>query len=542
VEQMVGDIKKSDIQALLTAYHTGDGDKTMQKGFLRNSRGSLPDFIIALEAFVKELDQPSPSVDTLAPKALFELLKLLLSREVRTHTIFSKLPKRSEKLARKLEEKFDVAEFQELKNCFNLNTLDFDKFMTICKLARVNLQENSESLPYHLLPDHLLLDPIVRTQSPELMQEPLSQSTIEDKNEIQPDQVGSQQSDADNINTILTVSAERSLSGKISLSQSSRHYHGLFFNQIEALLPLLRQLLSHGALGELEQAEAIWRKHPDLLECYGTVYHPNRIYIDGQAPVDIPFQHNPGRYKYIHLTYLQMLWMNKEYEEAIPIEKMLGPKEVARQFFEVFPDGAIKKYDFDLKRALALLNTAFEAIMKDKTIVSDNFDQMNTETRNALDALYFYAKPESDHQIGLVFDPHFYLAALELYDKQAYGRFGENWSKYDFWCIRVNEWLAGCLGTGYLRPHAQGIGNNAAHRRGCLLADESSYFSFRRTGSSIMGLDFFVGYYGGVEAGARANARRSRLVAFQTLCRAKNISAIDLCNRATQTLKQYPDL
>lgn len=36
------------------------------------------------------------------------------------------------------------------------------------------------------------------------------------------------------------------------------------------------QILSYGALGELEAAEKLWRKHPELLTCYGTISHPNR--------------------------------------------------------------------------------------------------------------------------------------------------------------------------------------------------------------------------------------------------------------------------
>lgn len=39
----------------------------------------------------------------------------------------------------------------------------------------------------------------------------------------------------------------------------------------------LRKLLNHAALGELENAEKIWKLFPDLLTCRGTIYHPNRI-------------------------------------------------------------------------------------------------------------------------------------------------------------------------------------------------------------------------------------------------------------------------
>lgn len=496
---MVGDIKRSEIQVLLTAYHSGEGDEAIKikKSFLRNTPGSVPTFITALQRFIEELNQSSPSVDPLAPEALFKLLILLLSREVRTHT-FSKESKHSERLARKLEEKFDTDEFQELKNHFKLNTLDFDKFISICKLASVDPQEN------------------------------------EDQKETQANQNHAPQFNDDEM--FIITSQSKSLSEKFSLLKVSSNHYYLFFNITQTHYPLLRKLLSHGALGELEQAEAIWRKHPDLLDCYGTVYHPNHTYVDGQASVAIPFHHNPGRYKYIHLTYLQMLWLNEEYEEAKPIEAILGAKEVARQFFEVFPDSVIKKYNFDFERAVTLLNAVFKAIANDKSIASDKHDQMNAATRETLDALYVYAKPTPDHQTGLVFDPNFYFAALKLYDQYARAEFNKNSSKHEFWCIRVEEWLAGCLGTGYLRPHAQGIGSITHHRRGCAMADGSSYFAFRRDGDSFPGMQFFVGYHGhGQRKRGWGEARQTR---FSNIMSNKKYLGEQLMQSCNQALKQ----
>lgn len=318
---------------------------------------------------------------------------------------------------------------------------------------------------------------------------------------------------------------ELSFSFAMSLSQTSKSFKNLFSvnHQISEMIhlkrDLLRKLLGHAALGELKDAKKIWKKHPDLLTCYGTIFHPNRIYNGDDVVGDIPFHHNPGRYKYENKTALQILWANEEYDEAKRLEDIVGPEEMQRQFFEVFPDGVIKKDNFDLEKANALLQAVFDAIIKDNNIHSENFDVMNANTKAALEALYAYAKPKSEHETGLVFDANFYLAALTLYDNKAHDQFKQHWAKYDFWCIRVEEWLAGCLGTGYLRLHAQGLGNNLS-RHGCNLADGSSSFAFRCEGHSVPGLHFFVGYYGRRPRAPWAAGRFESYVKQKTMLRA----------------------
>lgn len=297
----------------------------------------------------------------------------------------------------------------------------------------------------------------------------------------------------------------------INLPQTSKRFSLLFFNEHQAALNCLRQLLSHGALGELEDAKRIWRAFPDLLTCRGTVYHPNRIYVEGQAPVDILFYQNPGRYKYLDRTFYQILLMNSEFEEAEEVGKLMTQEEKQKQFNEVFPDGEIKKYNFDLKEAKRLLQTLFDAVAKDESLKierdkDDNIKNiiMNDATREALYKLYAYAKPKSEHDIGLVFDPEFYHEALKLYDEKCDSQFKQKWDRYPFWNICVEEWLAGCLGTRFLRPHAQGLGNPLT-RRGCVLVDGSSIFAFRRSSGSLPGAHLFVGYYG-VRARARGGS------------------------------------
>ena len=113
----------------------------------------------------------------------------------------------------------------------------------------------------------------------------------------------------------------------INLPQTSQRFSLLFFNEHQAALNCLRQLLNHGALGELEDAKRIWRAFPDLLTCRGTIFHPNRIYVEGQAPIDIPFNLNPGRYKYTNRTFYQILLLNSEFEEAEEVGKLMTQEE-----------------------------------------------------------------------------------------------------------------------------------------------------------------------------------------------------------------------
>jgi hypothetical protein len=262
----------------------------------------------------------------------------------------------------------------------------------------------------------------------------------------------------------------------------------------ETILDNVRRLQSHAALGEWDAAHLIWSQDPSYLECRGTVFHPNCVYQPAPAaPIDIPVDQNPGRYKYINQTPWQIALRNEEYEIADEMGQLMTDEEKQIQFLEIFPDGEIKKYNWDIEHAKQLLTNVFTAITQDAFIKESNLDVMSESTREALNALYLYVKPVLDQQTGLVFDTNIYVEALKLFENK-FNQFQKR-DQRSFWCVRVEEHLASLLGTGYLRPHAQGIGNNLT-RTGCLLADQSSYFPFRRDFKSIPGVHFFVGYYG----------------------------------------------
>ncbi|HEU5280843.1 MAG TPA: hypothetical protein VFU82_02560 [Gammaproteobacteria bacterium] len=531
-------INRSDIQKLLS-QHSKD-----TFGFNKTA-----DVIAKLQAFLnpRASDSADDAIpDVLNQNELYKLALILLTREKSTRLFRNQKqkPTKSEVLAKTLEDKFGDGKFQMLKNHFTQNNglLTEDDFNRIVQDA---VAENDQPNPSAAVqpadvnssdensnpsrpspatePQELAMVP--RTESPDFF----NQNRIDDQSTPHLNQATSV-SDADRDlflsldDSIISRIGGLSPSSVMGLTQTSKRYHSLFAANQELLKKrdLLRQALSHAALGELADVEIISRQHPDLLTCYGTVFHPNRHYVEGQEPEDIPFHRNPGRYKYTEKTVLQILWMNEEYEAAKPIEDQLGPDEWRRQFFEVFPDGVIKKDNFDLEKAKELLQAVLDALSKDDSINANNLDVMNAKTREALDALYAYAKPSNDVTTGLVFDANFYLAALALYETKAYNQFKQQWAKYDFWCIRVEEWLAGCLGTGYFRPHVQGLGNQENRLIGCNLADGTSGFPFRRGCHSVPGADFFVGYYGGQEA-AGGGGRRERRRFFENYVKQKTM-------------------
>ena len=336
----------------------------------------------------------------------------------------------------------------------------------------------------------------------------------------------------DNSKQEITIASYLTPKDKGALSQTDKTFYSLYKGEFEiqrnylnTLFKIqndkpynrddLHKLLSHVALGELKQAEKIWSKDPSLLTRYGTVYHPNRIYQEGKAPIDISNWQNPGRYKYVNCTAWQIALMNEEYEEAEKMGQFMTEEEKRRQFTEIFPTGNIEKYNKQFEIAKPLLEAAIDAIINDSTIHEYNYEQMNEKTRAALQNLYNFVKPLPEHKIGLVFDVNIYVEALKLYEDRFDDiKLSDEWHQRSFWCVRIEEYLAALLSTAYLRRHAEGIGNKEKlERDGCKLSDGSSYFSFRRSSDSLSSFHFFVGYYGG-RAAKRAQAWRMGLSYF----------------------------
>jgi hypothetical protein len=255
----------------------------------------------------------------------------------------------------------------------------------------------------------------------------------------------------------------------------------------------LRKLLSHAALGEWDDAEKLYKQDKRLVASRGTVFHPNQMFIDS-GNYSFEIERHKVRYLYRDRSSWQIALMNEEFDIADEMGQGMTDEEKKKQFFEIFPDGEMKKHNWNIEHAKQLLSKLFSAIIQDDSIACVDF--MNETTAEALQSLCHYVKPPIAQQTGLVFDTNIYVEALKLFEDKL-NQF-KNDSQRSFWCVRVEEHLAYLLGTAYLRPHTQGIGNKL-NRTGCILSDGTSYFPFRRE-KRTPGLNFFVSYYGGEHA------------------------------------------
>lgn len=382
-----------------------------------------------------------------------------------------------------------------------------------------NSQLVTASIPVVLLPKFIFSLPVAFWKTP----------AKADKGKTPDNTIGSFLTPRDKKNLSLTCK-EFYLLYKDEFEQQRKQINTLFKIQDKPYNSKdLHNLLSHTALGEWKQAEAIWSNDPSLLTRCGTIYHPNRIYQNRfyqkcKPPIEIPTWQNLGRYKYANCTAWQIAMMNEEYEEAELMGKMMTEEEKQRQFLEIFPKGKIKKYNNKFKITKKILDAAFVAITSDDKIDENDLEKMNEKTHEALRKLYDLLTPPPEHKKGLVFDVNIYLYALKLYDR-GYFKLNE-WNHHSFWRIRVEEVIASVLGTGFLRVHSPGLGNvedkndnidaKLIKRDGCKLKDGSSYFAFRRSSKSIPGTHFFVGYFGqrgwGARPGFRVTSSFSKLV------------------------------
>lgn len=320
------------------------------------------------------------------------------------------------------------------------------------------------------------------------------------------------------------------------------------------------QLLKHTALAEWIQARPIWKLYPVLLTRKGTVYFSNTIHTEGKEPYDIPMDIHPGRYKYVNCTPWQIALMNEEWEIAEEMAEPMDEEEKRNQFFEVFPNGEIESR-LDFAKAKALLTEVFNSVVVDTNINRCNRNEMYHFTRFYLLKLYNYVKPAPEHKTGLVFDKNIYLAALELY-KERSGEF-MNEDQRSFWCIRVEEYLAGLSGTSLLSLHSKGICSRGFEEifeniyqsrvdeyaevidrlnhqySGCTM-QTGSIHPFRRDVNSIPGFHFFVGMSGGqLEKGGRGGILDTRIKILQKFCEKQDQKMTDFAQQfELSSLKQ----
>ena len=119
--------------------------------------------------------------------------------------------------------------------------------------------------------------------------------------------------------------------------------------------------------------------------------------------------------------------------------------------------------------------------------------------------LYAYLQRTKVCTKGIVCDPYIYAEALHMYEEK-FSQF-KNWGQRSFWRVRIGEYLAYLLGTGYLRPRNRAFAKDEdLLELDCTLEDNSSYLAFRRPIDSIPGFHFFIGPEGEIENNVWAGA------------------------------------
>jgi len=167
----------------------------------------------------------------------------------------------------------------------------------------------------------------------------------------------------DDIMLLLLVGYLNNTADLFKVATTSKYYHSLF--QQNYPRRMLRHLLDHAALGEWDAARKIWSRNPEILALKGTVFHP-------------------GRYRYEKRTAFQIAWMNEEDDIVEEMKIILSSEEQQKQFNEIFPDGELKKYDYDFETAKLLVQDVYTAIIKDNVISENNLESHGRRHQNRL--------------------------------------------------------------------------------------------------------------------------------------------------------------
>ena len=229
----------------------------------------------------------------------------------------------------------------------------------------------------------------------------------------------------------------------IHLSHTSKHLHTLFKEICFPAWLIVKNLLTHVARGEQDEAENLLKSSPGLLTCQATIHHQ-------------------GRYNFVNRTPYQIALANEDDDMCLMLHTYFaklpnGENERIRQVSEQFPDGQMIKYGWDSKKARELLDKAFEAIIHDELIDERDLTKMKNATSRAVEAFHSYVTPQKKNQFtkGLIFDMSFFFYVIQKYEYN-FRRF-KNWDQRLFYCVRMRGYLERFLPTGYLRSYGQGI-------------------------------------------------------------------------------------
>lgn len=318
----------------------------------------------------------------------------------------------------------------------------------------------------------------------------------------------------------------------IHFCRSSTHAYALFQPEYKLTLSLLKKAFDHTAFGEWDDLDQLLQLFPDLLTCRRTIQHR-------------------GRYQFTECTLWEIALMNQEGDNErvrTLFEKHFkrlpnGLEEMSKQFHKVFPDGEMKKYNWDLEAAKKRVDDLFNGILQDKTLAENNPFKMNEVTNKLLQAFQNYVKPNPSDKFmkGLICDVGLFSYIWQKYVTE-FNNF-KNWDQRVFYGVQVWDYFVRLLPTGYLRPLCQGLYYVVYEKEplsvnGCKLRTNDGIGS----GASVLPLDAdshfvfgrdFINILGGTGGYANADGATRRAVRHW---RATWISYVEQKQRAERTL------
>jgi len=282
------------------------------------------------------------------------------------------------------------------------------------------------------------------------------------------------------------------------------------FSQAEPYKAILNKSLEPASVGELGKFKVMLKKSPNLVLHRGNTGHC-------------------GRYNFIDLSSYQIFLKNDEGDNIYPMMleafKQLpgGLAEMARQYFEVFPDGRRFRKEWDINEAKKRLDKFIEALGNDTTLDKDHLEQMGEELSAAYKNYCGYIDATLGTGVeGLVCDPEFFTYIV--------GKYIEHYDPFTleqclFYGAMVWDKYMSKLPTGVLRPACQGLHYVVDEKEplfdnGCVLRDGVRVLPLGSDPKFIFGRDFIEMYYGQPTERDVAGVVGS-LRCLQKLCRAK---------------------
>lgn len=233
-----------------------------------------------------------------------------------------------------------------------------------------------------------------------------------------------------------------------SAAYDSHTTHTLFQpNHEEQSHSLLQRALHHAVYGEWDDVDQLLMASPELLTVRGTVERkigPDRAY------------------KFTDLTIWQIALKNEEAEHENVfamfkrhfkrLKNVDGLKEMAKQFHEIFPDGEMKKYDWDIGCSKILFRGVCDAIANCENPFED--DSVKIQVKMFFD----YAASCASSKKGLIFDIQLLVDIMEFRISPRIKSVFTCPAQYEFYEQMIFDYVVlSLLPTGSLRPICQGI-------------------------------------------------------------------------------------